>query len=427
MAISFASHAQVLGTASLNVERRGHTATQLKDGKILVAGGENTGGVVSQAEVFDPATHVFLIVGPCAGRRAHTATVLSDGRVLLTAGRAQVSALDSTEIFNPADNSFSPGPSMKRARAGHSATVLSDGRILLAGGDAQGSAEIYDPAAELFTLGPLMTEPRALHGAALLNNGKVLIAGGTDPNDGTVLDSAELFDPANNNFISAGTTMNTARGLPTLKVLPDGKVQVIDGDAGFSMEMFDADREIFGALAHLPPTADLAAATLTAQTRAAIIATTIQANPVMQGSLSDPAIAELVDRADHTVTELSGQALVAGGVNSQGQVLSSSILVESSQASVTTDVLDYPPGRTVIITGKGWQPSETVDMVVHEEPETHADSALSSTADSQGSFTNTDFAPAPPDLGRNFTITAKGQASGRTAQTPFSNASITPA
>ncbi|HEX9445613.1 MAG TPA: kelch repeat-containing protein, partial [Candidatus Binatia bacterium] len=54
MAISFASHAQVLGTASLNVERRGHTATQLKDGKILVAGGENTGGVVSQAEVFDP-------------------------------------------------------------------------------------------------------------------------------------------------------------------------------------------------------------------------------------------------------------------------------------------------------------------------------------------------------------------------------------
>src|SRR5258706_4785782 len=133
MAVSFASYAQVLGTASLNVERRGHTATQLKDGKILVAGGENTGGVVSQAEVFDPATHVFLIVGTSAGRTDHTATLLSDGRVLLTVGRGPGSAPAPAADFQPAGKSFSPGPSMKRARAGHRPTVLSDRRVLLAG------------------------------------------------------------------------------------------------------------------------------------------------------------------------------------------------------------------------------------------------------------------------------------------------------
>ena len=40
------SDAQIVATASLNVERRGHTATQLSDGKILVVGGENSTGPV---------------------------------------------------------------------------------------------------------------------------------------------------------------------------------------------------------------------------------------------------------------------------------------------------------------------------------------------------------------------------------------------
>src|ERR1051325_11667355 len=112
----------------------------------------------------------------------------------------------------------------------------------------------------------------------------------------------------------------------------------------------------------------------------------------MQTALSDPDIAELVDRADHSITELAGQALVAGGVNSLGEVLGSSVLIESSKATVTTDVLDYPPGKTVIITGQGWQSNESVDMTVHEEPETHDDTILSAVADSKGNFANTNFA-----------------------------------
>src|ERR1051326_6128001 len=423
---SFASsaRAQVLGTAYLNVERRGHTATEIAGGKILVVGGENTNGAVSQAEVFDPATRTFLIIGTATPRTDHTATLLSDGRVLIAGGRDESGALNAAEIFNPADNSFSSGSSMNRARAGHSATVLSDGRILIAGGDAEGSSEIYDPASQLFTLGPNLTQPRALHGAVLLKNGKVLIVGGTDPNDNTVLESAELFDGVDNGFLPTGTTMNRARALPTLKVLPDGKVQVIGGDAEFSMEMFDATTEIFGALAHLPPTSDLVSATLATQSRAAVISTTIQNNPAMQTALSDPDIAELVDRADHSITELAGQALVAGGVNSLGEVLGSSVLIESSKATVTTDVLDYPPGKTVIITGQGWQSNESVDMTVHEEPETHDDTILSAVADSKGNFANTDFAPAVSDIGRTFTLTAKGRVSGRSAQTAFSDAAI---
>jgi hypothetical protein len=76
----------------------------------------------------------------------------------------------------------------------------------------------------------------------------------------------------------------------------------------------------------------------------------------------------------------------------------------------------------VTITGRGWQANETVWMLLHEEPETREDTILSSMADSQGNFTNTDFAPSLLDINRNFTLTAIGQLSSFTAQTAFKDA-----
>jgi phosphatidylserine/phosphatidylglycerophosphate/cardiolipin synthase-like enzyme len=352
--------AQILGSASLNVERRAHTATQLADGRILIVGGENAAGPVGQAEIFDPNSQIFSPLANSVARTDHTATLLANGRVLITGGRDSHSSLDSTEIFNPATSAFSPGPLMQRARAGHSATVLADGRILFVGGDADGSAEVYDPDTQSFSLlGAHLEIPRSLHGAVLLQDGRVLIAGGVDPgNSSAVLDSAEIFDPQSLSFSPASTPMMIARGLPTLRVLPDGKVQVIGGDAGWSMEMFNPETASFNSFAQLPPTADLLSATLSTQSRAALITTTIAQNPAVQGALTDQQLSELLDRADHSLTELaqSNQALVAGGINSSGEFLTSSVLVSSSLATVTTDRFDYPPGQIVTITGRGWQP-----------------------------------------------------------------------
>ncbi|HVE65072.1 MAG TPA: hypothetical protein VNC59_00715, partial [Thermoanaerobaculia bacterium] len=91
-------------------------------------------------------------------------------------------------------------------------------------------------------------------------------------------------------------------------------------------------------------------------------------------------------------------------------------------ASVTTDKYHYSPGETVIITGTGWQPGETVQMVIRESPFTHLDHFLSSVADASGSFSNTEFSPEEHDAGVTFTLTATGQSSGRTAQTTFIDA-----
>src|ERR1043166_7813723 len=174
LAIAVSAHAQIIDGVSLNVERRGHSATLLKDGRVLIVGGENTAGLVGQAEIFDPSSNTFLVLGASSARTDHTATLLADGRVLIAGGRDASGALASTDIFNPTDNSFSAGPPLKRARAGHTATTLADGRILLAGGDTAGSAEILDIDHQLAAAVGSLAEPRVLHGAGLLKDGRDL-------------------------------------------------------------------------------------------------------------------------------------------------------------------------------------------------------------------------------------------------------------
>jgi len=67
--------AQVVANVPLNVERRGHTATQLQDGKILVIGGENASGPVSQAEIFDTNSQTFSLAADSTARTDHTVIV----------------------------------------------------------------------------------------------------------------------------------------------------------------------------------------------------------------------------------------------------------------------------------------------------------------------------------------------------------------
>lgn len=399
---------------SLNIGRVGHTATQLADGRILFVGGENESGAVAASEIYDPNSRTFsLAASLTTARTEHTATALADGRVLITGGRNQADALDSTEIYDPATNAFVEGARLTQARAGHSATVLADGKILIAGGDAAGSAEIFDPQTQVFNaVEEHLAAVRARHSAVLLPDGKVFLTGGVAP-EGNAVQSGETFDPATQSFVAVGGAMNTPRVRPLLRVLPDGKVQLIGGNDENSIEIYDPATDEFGAYAHLLPGSNPLADTLRTQTRAALFHHT-------QDATSDPSL----DRTANTLSEIpqTHQALVAGGANSGGQVLKSISLLDSSNATITTDQLDYAPGTPVVITGTGWQPGETVTMAFHEEPTPHDESALTATADANGNFTNTDFTPEALHHGVAFVLTAKGQSSNSTAQTSFTDA-----
>ena len=415
--------AQILGTSQLNVERRGHTATLLPDGRVLIIGGDNQNGVVGQSEIFDP-TGQSSTLGPIltAARTDHSATPLSDGRVLVIGGRDQNGPLSSTEIYDPSTGALSNGPSLTSPRAGHTATILVDGSILIAGGDSFGTAEIYHPSTQRISLiAASMTAARKFHSAILTSSGQVLIVGGVNPQN-AVLNTAEVYDASSQSFYTPPTDMQNPRALATLKLLSDGKVQIIGGDAELSIEVFDPLTGIFNAKALLPPNANLLGATLGTHSRAALFSPLILQDPMLQGVLT-PEQSALLDRADQSITELPArnQALVAGGINSAGQILKSANLVRSSSASVSTDKTDYPPAEIVTITGSGFQPNEQVQLSLHEFPEEYPDITFSALANQQGNFVAQDFAPQLIDDGRTFTLTAIGQTSGRSAQTSFTD------
>jgi hypothetical protein len=251
--------------------RGGHTATLLKNGKVLIAGGcdnDNT------AELFDPGTNAFSTLGKMAvsATCGSTATLLPNGSVLLEGGASTgVAASKLAEIYDPATGRFSRTGSMATARSDAQAVLLGDGRVLVAGGDQESdnevdlnSAEIYNPATGKFTEAGYMETPRTQFSATLLGNGSVLVAGGS--NVGQFVNSAELYEPATNTFRATGS-MTVARASDsdsphtiwtTLYTSPlaDGRVLFVGGDAGpgtgGTAEIYDPTSGEFSAIASPP-------------------------------------------------------------------------------------------------------------------------------------------------------------------------------
>ena len=198
--------AAAVESATMSVERRGHTATRLADGRVLIAGGDNSSGALNQTELYDPASATFSAAANMGTARAdHSATLLADGRVLIAGGRNGGTSFASTEIFDPASGAFTSGPSMSASRAGHSATLLANGRVLIAGGDSGGTAEVFDPAAGTFTAAGSLGVARSMHSAALLQDGRVLLVGGRGAN-GNELVSGEVFDTPASEFSGPSAT-----------------------------------------------------------------------------------------------------------------------------------------------------------------------------------------------------------------------------
>ena len=144
-------------TSSMNESRYYHTATLLKDGRVLVAGGNkvlNGGATASKtAEIYDPTTNAWSLVTPMTVvRTLHTATLLADGRVMLAGGTdtGAANTTDTVEIYDPRRNTWTFACKLTGPRYAHNATLLADGvRILISGGTKLNSplfsAEIYTP------------------------------------------------------------------------------------------------------------------------------------------------------------------------------------------------------------------------------------------------------------------------------------------
>ena len=289
-------------TGSMTTNRFEHSATLLKNGKVLVEGGTATststlnGG--TSAELYDPVSGTWSATGSMffGADENLPATLLPDGEVLVAGGGIGVSGYNPAQIYNPDTGEWTVAGSIRggSALSGNTLTVLANGKVLLAGNslgsfggliDAP-SAQLYDPNTAWKATGSLnigryagytmtlltndevliaggggytgvgsgaelynstngvwtptgdMAGPRKYHTATLLKNGEVLVAGGEDDN-GNVLSSVELYDPATGQW-TATNGMNFARERHTATLLKNGKVLVAGGGTTVSSaELYD--------------------------------------------------------------------------------------------------------------------------------------------------------------------------------------------
>jgi hypothetical protein len=255
-------------TGAMTVARMGQTITMLRDGRVLIVGGVRNIGFrseLSSAEIYDPATGSFSATGSMrTPREGHTATMLRDGRVLIVGGSDNgTHTLDSAEIYDPASGAFSAAGHLNQPRVAHVATLLHSGKVLIAGGGRGGmpggyisydTAELFDPGTRTFAkMRAHMKFDRVGAAAVRLNDGRVLIVGGKSGRvvssrhanlaSLTPLNTAEIYDPELNSFIRTGD-MSAPHYLSTATMLGNGQVLVVGGWAiqGFVViGMRDAD------------------------------------------------------------------------------------------------------------------------------------------------------------------------------------------
>jgi len=191
------------GAGTLIDPRSGHTSTLLPDGRVLVIGGHTPNGVglrsnAPTAELWDPRTLAFEPAGVAFNARTgHTATLLRDGRVLVVGGVGGDGQLvRAAEVWDPGPRTFTVVGSSVNELTNHTATMLADGRVLLIetiGGGHTG-AQVFDPGTGRFSPAGSPIDPRSDHSATQLPDGRILLIGGSG--GGGTLARAELLDPS---------------------------------------------------------------------------------------------------------------------------------------------------------------------------------------------------------------------------------------
>jgi N-acetylneuraminic acid mutarotase len=341
MALGAAGAAQAAwsGVGTLTGGRYSHTATLLKDGRVLVAGG-NDSAPLKSAQLYDPAANTWSSAGTMSlARTGQAAALLDSGKVLVAGGMApDADPASSTgaytrsaELYNPATNTWTATGDMAAARFQPTMTVLPDGRVLVAGGsggDAASplaSAEIYDPSTGSWDTVAPMSVARAMATATLLKDGKVLVAGGYD---GTgELAGAEVYDAVHNTWSPTGSLAD-GRDSATATELQNGDVLLAGGDGGdghtlASAEVYDAGKGTWHAAASMAAARQTAAAALLDDGTVLVTGGDDAAAGTVLGSAEvynpsedawSPAGSMAAPRKQHTLTVLNdGRALVVGG------------------------------------------------------------------------------------------------------------------
>ena len=248
-------------TINMSYPRAGHTATLLADGRVLIAGGNNTTvndpnvTTYNSAELFDPSTELFSMVSSTmsVARTGQCAIVMADKRVLTISGGAAYGPLPDlslVDIFDPATNSFSSqhigGYQLVASGISGNDTLhcflLPGKRVFIFGGAISGNQMAAPSVLDLSTwtarpvtlLGtdPLLYE-RYYAAATQASDGRVFVVGGMTAHflsTTTSQASADVlvFDPVTETMKVVGE-MLTPRVEAGILPMDDGSIAVYGG------------------------------------------------------------------------------------------------------------------------------------------------------------------------------------------------------
>lgn len=228
---------------NMRVSRSSHSAILLSDGKVFISGGYGGGNYLNSTEIYDPVTNTFTSKASMSSNRAyHSSILLNDGTVLIVGGYSS-GYLNTAVIYNPSTNNYTAtSNNMSDARGYASLTLLNNGKVLIVGGANQRTgylqptytAELYDPTTKTFSTLPSLPSWMYYHTATKQPDGLVLIAGGQASYGGVEIQTAILFDPTTNQFITGVTPMTTGRAWHSATLLPNGKTLIVGGYSGSS-------------------------------------------------------------------------------------------------------------------------------------------------------------------------------------------------
>ncbi len=414
----------------LGAARSGATGIALAEGGILVTGGRDAAGTVASAEIVTPNGTVVAVSPMGVPRAGHAAVRLDDGRVLVVGGTTTVAteqgatevASNSIEIFDPLANIWAPAGALMAPRALASAFRVEGGRVAIAGSD--GSIEIFDPAGSEPSTAITLGATREGAAIAALRDGRIVVAGGSI--GGVAQASADIVDTKTG--VVATVSLTGPRTGATATATVDGRVLIAGGSDGTNVlattEILDDTGNASSGPALTVARADHQAYLLPNNGGVLLVGGSAGASPEVVipwtgAVIETPAVNEpRTKTAGGRVAE--GAFAVAGGSTAGGAM--SAALDYYGFATVKTDKDDYAPGQFVTITGTGWQPGETVNLVLHEVGTGAPDTPLNAVADENGNIFNDFWAPNESHIGVRFHLTALG--AGATAQTTFTDANI---
>lgn len=335
------------------------TATRLRDGRVLIVGGEDSKyDMLASVEIYDPATETTTAAAPLPEPRSHhTATLLPNGQVLVVGGGqgstislpSGDAVLGSAVLYDPEANAWRPTGDLIGKRAGHRAVALADGRVLVVGGgdrvgypctarpgctvaESIGTAEIYDPASGTFSKTGDLASPRIAFSLDVLPSGKIVAAGGGAKNDG--LTSVEIFDAASGTW-SKGPDLDGQRlfhasaVVGTALLVVGGKIANVSPINSADLLDDGASKWRKGASVEIPRTGAKLVPLASGHVLLVAGFNQLESTPLDDARIYDP-VADAwttlpklaTERSTHTATLLAdGSVLVVGGRGKSGGTL----------------------------------------------------------------------------------------------------------